>query len=238
MSTSDELMKKYEEQAQASAESYDKASDSKRGKMIEHPGVYAMKVPAIAYFKNGELRKSPDLKDAKTGTTQYNFSFQATRPVGKVSEGDFIFASISLWPAKDASDEKKDNIAKFSKPVLKALTGESDVTPTFSWVKENLLLDVEVVDDKINIKKPHSFDEREFLVEVVEEVNKNTGATSLKVNPNSVTLFRAGDESRLRMEEISEENGDISSDSNVSIPVNETSSESIKTEPQDDDLPF
>lgn len=239
MGSMDELRKKYSAKAAGSTSAYDNASSEQRGSMLKYPGTFAAKVGVRAFVKDKELISTPYLKEASTGTVQYKMSFELTRPVGKARVGDFIYFQLPLWPGENLSDEKKQNIANLSKPMLATLTGDKNVNPTVEYVFENLLTEAEMKGDEAVITKRPVFADKEFLIEAYSDLDSN-GNPIIDVK-NDFRVFDAKtDLDKLRMEEISENDNPVNDD-DLAIPVSEgeaPSATETQSEIVEDDLPF
>lgn len=153
-----------------------KASDVDAGSFgsrVENPGTFRMKVVAKKFkTKDKKIIESPTIEPStKTGTLMLKFSAEvvdgAANQYGEVKKGDYEYFQIPLIAAPGATEKKIENIAKLSKPRIKALVGAEAMESfelTEEWLDSHLTANFKKKGDKFEVTRDHKMTQ-EFMAE-------------------------------------------------------------------------
>jgi len=153
-------------------------TENEKSRPIDKPGVYLCEVATFAYRDKSDdsMKVFPKLYEGSKGSLNLNVSLKVVDGTSQVPKGSSIYKNITLMPGKvnnvAPTKENIDKVLRFTKPLLVALTGTTDVIINKTWINEWLTADYVEEGKKYVLTKDHKMKER-VLVQVDHELGSD-----------------------------------------------------------------
>lgn len=182
-----------EEQKRMQQNSMDGASSEERAPRIGFPGRYMCEVATFAYKEkdSGKIKVYPEIFISDTKhSLNMTLSLRTVEATPKVPKGSTIFTNIVLCPNSKVQSDI-DNVMRFTKPRLVALTGNEKIILSQDWINDNLMPKYELKGKELVLVKDHKM-KNKVMVLVDEDLGKDG---KIRLVAKSISKVVPGDKS-------------------------------------------
>jgi hypothetical protein len=141
---------------------YGNTSDDLQSQAVKYPGKYRCR-SVTRIFRMGKARDGtpgelvvyPKVSKTDKGNLQLSVSLEVLDGTPQVPKGSYITAFIILVPKPGTEQSKFNNIIKFTKPKLVAMTGQRGFVFNHQWMMDNLTVDFTEKDGQFIVTREH-----------------------------------------------------------------------------------
>lgn len=195
-----------EEDIQKQQEVLDGTPDEQQMGMVEVPGKYLMRVRSFCGKQkdDGTRYVAPAITvSPNKGVLMLKLVLEVVDGTAVVPKGSILFHSINLLPPKGSDEERVEQIMRFMKPTVKALTGLEKLEITQNFFSEHLTIDYSV--NPFKVTRDHKMKQNVMCV-VEEEYNEKQKKNMCRVK--YINPAKPGDKSE-STESAPEENANL-----------------------------
>ena len=178
--------------ADASGNASSTGNSDKSEKVIA-PGRYVMEMNSFGWVDRdtGELIYFPRLETSAKGALQLISNLEVCdEGTVVVPKGSHQYSYITISPKPGGDSKKLENVMKYMKPQICALSGVEDFKLTKDWIFDVCTADFAVEGDKVVLKRDHKMKNKVYVTIENSEWN---GKISLKIS--NIRAFKPGDKS-------------------------------------------
>ena len=235
----DFFSKMNQEELKTAQETFDHAPEDQQSGNVEVPGKYLMRVRNFCGKKKDDgtprFVSPKTFVSSKKKVLMLSLVLEVVDGTPAVPAGSILFHNTTLLPGSGASGERIEQTMRFMKPVIKALTGLSEIQINEDFFHEYLEIECEF--DPFKIVKDHKM-KKNVLVTVEEEYNETKRKNECRVK--LIAPAKEGDKSLSKITE-PQENASLDQEasntkgSNIDLSVDENA---IMEESSDGDTPL